>query len=113
MKKNIFIFFLCVIVVSCEIEAEPELRSIKFVSDRKIEYYFSGGTEGYGSLNASVKKLTYTNGKTVTGFSGVLYTVSGYKGTIKFDKDIPDGTIVEIDFSNSDDRYLFTCTLVK
>ena len=114
MKKLIYV---CVILLGTMLIPScidtPRLEAIRFTDDRTIEYEIefslgnpSGRDNGY---DVKLLSLTPDNGSRIYGrYSGLT------KGKLWFTKDIPDGTIVELEFlyANTDDR-AFTYSFVK
>lgn len=107
--------FVCVILasfmlMSCYFAGEPYLLSIKFVDDRTIEYEFPlvSGKDGYLEYSVRNCSITPDNGYKISYQTKVMS-----KGKVHFNKDIPDGSAVELDFYDSDGNFVLTHTFVK
>lgn len=114
LVKNKFVVINTVIIgillSSCALSISPQLLSIEFIDDRTIEYEFSFVLGGNGVDNYFVQKFSITpdNGYEITQNTFIFP-----KGKIYFNKDIPDGAIVELDFQDFDRNYVLTHTFVK
>ncbi|MDE5799341.1 MAG: hypothetical protein K2H73_10075 [Treponemataceae bacterium] len=114
MKKIIYtcVILLGVMLIPSCIDT-PKIESIRFIDDRTIEYEneFSLGVGDYGYSGYDVKLLSLNpnNGAYV---KRNMHTST--KGKIYFSKDIPDGTIVKLEFlySGKNER-AFIYTVVK
>ena len=112
--KNKFVVINTVIIgillSSCKLSISPQLLSIEFIDDRTIEYEFSFVLGGNGVDNYFVQKFSITpdNGYEITQNTFIFP-----KGKIYFNKDIPDGAVVELDFQDFDRNYVLTHTFVK
>ena len=114
LVKNKFVVINTVIIgillSSCKLSISPQLSSIEFIDDRTIEYEFSFVLGGNGVDNYFVQKFSITpdNGYEITQNTFIFP-----KGKIYFNKDIPDGAVVELDFQDFDRNYVLTHTFVK
>ena len=114
LVKNKFVVINTVIIgillSSCKLSISPQLLSIEFIDDRTIEYEFSFVLGGNGVDNYFVQKFSITpdNGYEITQNTFIFP-----KGKIYFNKDIPDGAVVELDFQDFDRNYVLTHTFVK
>ena len=112
--KNKFVVINTVIIgillSSCALSISPQLSSIEFIDDRTIEYEFSFVLGGNGVDNYFVQKFSITpdNGYEITQNTFIFP-----KGKIYFNKDIPDGAVIELDFQDFDRNYVLTHTFVK
>ena len=99
-----------ILLSSCKLSISPQLSSIEFIDDRTIEYEFSFVLGGNGVDNYFVQKFSITpdNGYEITQNTFIFP-----KGKIYFNKDIPDGAVVELDFQDFDRNYVLTHTFVK
>ena len=113
MKKHIHIIIVLGVMLISSCIDTPKIESIRFIDDRTIEYEneFSLGVGDYGYSGYDVKLLSLdpNNGAYVK-----RNVHSSTKGKIYFSKDIPDGTIVKLEFlySGKNER-AFTYTVVK
>ena len=114
MKKliHICVILLGIMLISSCIDT-PRLEAIRFIDDRTIEYeieFSLGKPSGYDNgYDVKLLLLTPDNGSRIYGrYSGPT------KGKLWFTKNIPDGTIVELEFchANTDER-AFTYAFVK
>ena len=114
LVKNKFVFINTIIVgillSSCKMSIYPDLLSIEFIDDRTIEYEFSFVLGGNGVDNYFVQKFSITPDN---GYEITQNTFTFPKGKIYFNKDIPDGAVVELDFQDFDRNYVLTHTFVK
>ena len=114
LVKNKFVVINTVIIgillSSCALSISPQLSSIEFIDDRTIEYEFSFVLGGNGVDNYFVQKFSITpdNGYEITQNTFIFP-----KGKIYFNKDIPDGAVIELDFQDFDRNYVLTHTFVK
>lgn len=111
MNKNIFVSVIVVFLLcfeSCALNEEPHLLSLRFTSDDVITFTYAG----YQDFSAYVKSMTDSSGKNVKVPDYTTGT-SGYTGKIKFKKKIDDGSVLDIDFSGEDNKYLFTARITK
>lgn len=113
MKKRLFfvsLFLLSFLLNSCVFSITPQLERIKFTDDKTIEYEFSFALGGDSSIY-SVKKFS------ITPDDGYRIKVQSYgtftKGQIRWNKDIPDGVFIELDFYDSNDNFVLTHSFVK
>lgn len=107
--------FVCVILasfmlMSCYFAGEPYLLSIKFVDDKTIEYEFPlvSGKDGYLQYKVSNFSIIPKDGYKISYQTSVMS-----KGKVYFNKDIPDGSTVKLDFYDSDENFVLTHTFVK
>ena len=111
-KKFVIIntIIIGILLSSCKLSISPQLSSIEFIDDRTIEYEFSFVLGGNGVDNYFVQKFSITpdNGYEITQNTFIFP-----KGKIYFNKDIPDGAVVELDFQDFDRNYVLTHTFVK
>ena len=111
-KKLLFVslFLLSFLLMSCIFSGKPYLLSIKFTDDKTIEYEFSFALGGDSSIY-SVKNYS------ITPNDGYRIKVQSYgiitKGQIRWNKDIPDGVLIELDFYDSNDNFILTHSFVK
>ena len=112
MKKKIlftYIFLLCLLIMGCVVSIIPQLVSIDFIDDKTIEYEFSySSKEGFNSYFIHRFGITPDD-----NYKMVKNTASGLKGEIVFNKDIPDGAKIELDFYNSDGVFILNYSFVK
>lgn len=112
-KKLLFVslFLLSFLLNSCVFSITPQLERIKFTDDKTIEYEFSFALGGDSSGIYSVKKFS------ITPDDGYRIKVQSYgtftKGQIRWNKDIPDGVFIELDFYDSNDNFILTHSFVK
>ena len=117
MKKfiHICVILLGVMLIPSCIDT-PKIESIRFIDDRTIEYEneFSlgvGWEEGRGHNGYDVKLLSLTPDNGARRASS-WHTPT--KGRLYLTKDIPDGTVVKLEFYYADtDDFAFTYTVVK
>ena len=113
MKNNfVFLYFITLIMLltSCTFSVQPFLKSIEFIDDKTIEYEFSFVIGDNASGSYSVQKFSITPDNE---YRIKYQTFSVTKGTVYFNKDIPDGAIIELDFEDSEGNYVLTHTFVK
>lgn len=112
-KKLLFVslFLLSFLLMSCIFSGKPYLLSIKFTDDKTIEYEFPFALGGDSSGSYSVKNYS------ITPNDGYRIKVQSYgtitKGQIRWNKDIPDGVFIELDFYDSNDNFILTHSFVK
>ena len=99
-----------ILLSSCELSISPQLLSIEFIDDKTIEYEFSFVIGDNASGSYSVQKFSITPDNE---YRIKYQTFSVTKGTVYFNKNIPDGVTVKLDFEDSEGNYLFTHTFVK
>ena len=113
MKNNfVFLYFITLIMLltSCTFSVQPFLKSIEFIDDKTIEYEFSFVIGDNASGSYSVQKFSITPDNE---YRIKYQTFSVTKGTVYFNKDIPDGAIIELDFEDSEGNYVLTHRFVK
>lgn len=114
MKKRIsFICFLPIVLLlaGCPFTTgKPFLVSIDFIDNKTIEYKVATSLdyEYDQSFSASLVSVTPDDGYRIK-----MNTFSLNKGQIFFNKDIPDGVQLELDFYDGDRNYVFSHTIVK
>ena len=106
----IYLIVLNILFMSCKCTFTPDLLSIGFVNDSTIEYEFSFVLGGNGVDNYFVQKFSITPDN---GYEITQNTFTFPKGKIYFNKDIPDGAVVELDFQDFDRNYVLTHRFVK
>lgn len=112
-KKLLFVslFLLSFLLMSCIFSGKPYLLSIKFTDDKTIEYEFPLVKEDEEYQTYFVKKFS------ITPDDGYRIKVQSYgtftKGQIRWNKDIPDGVFIELDFYDSNDNFILTHSFVK
>lgn len=114
MKKRLFfvsLFLLSFLLNSCVFSITPQLERIKFTDDKTIEYEFPLVKEDEEYQTYFVKKFS------ITPDDGYRIKVQSYgtftKGQIRWNKDIPDGVFIELDFYDSNDNFILTHSFVK
>ena len=113
MKKNfVLLYFITLIMLltSCTFSVQPFLKSIEFIDDKTIEYEFSFVIGDNASGSYSVQKFSITPDN---GYRIKYQTFAITKLKIYFNKDIPDGAIIELDFEDSEGNYVLTHRFVK
>ena len=113
MKNNfVLLYFITLIMLltSCTFSVQPFLKSIEFIDDKTIEYEFSFVIGDNASGSYSVQKYSITPNN---GYKIKYQTFAITKLKIYFNKDIPDGAIIELDFEDSEGNYVLTHTFVK
>lgn len=88
----------------------PQLQSVKFVNDRTIEYEF---TLALGDDYSNIYSVSRFSMKPRDKNGIKWHEGSTTKGKIHFEKDIPDGTTVNLDFYDTDETFICKHTLVK
>ena len=106
MKRKILYAIIAILLSSCDISGTPDLLSIGFIDDRTIECEFPL----FDSNSYSVQKYSITPNN---GYKIKYQTFAITKLKIYFNKDIPDGAIIELDFEDSEGNYVLTHTFVK
>ena len=114
MKKRLLfvsLFLLSFLLNSCVFSITPQLERIKFTDDKTIEYEFPLVKEDEEYQTYFVKKFS------ITPDDGYRIKVQSYgtftKGQIRWNKDIPDGVFIELDFYDSNDNFILTHSFVK
>ena len=111
-NKFVLIYFVTISILlsSCKLSISPNLLSIEFIDDKTIEYEFSFviGDNASGSYFVQKFSIIPDNEYRIK-----YQTFSVTKGTVYFNKNIPDGVTVKLDFEDSEGNYLFTHTFVK
>ena len=113
MKNNfVFLYFITLIMLltSCTFSVQPFLKSIEFIDDKTIEYEFSFVIGDNASGSYSVQKFSITPDNE---YRIKYQTFSVTKGTVYFNKNIPDGVTVILDFEDSEGNYVLTHIFVK
>lgn len=114
MKKGIIFIcniFLCILFTSCVFTfGTPELQSINFIDDKTIEYEFSFALGSDTTNLITVKNFTIIPRN---GYRIIKKTFSQPRGRIVFNKDIPDGAKIKLDFYDTDYNYICTYSFVK
>ena len=114
MKKNfVLLYFITLIMLltSCTFSVQPFLKSIEFIDDRTIEYEFAFVI----GENASARyyRVNFFSIIPYDGYEIEENTYTMLTGKVVFNKDIPDGAVVELDFQDFDRNYVLTHTFVK
>lgn len=113
--KKFFLFLyniLIVILMSCTLSDEFQIISIRFIDDKTIEYEHTA-VIGEKSGDYSVGNFAIVPDE---GYRIVSQVGSTTKKKIYFNKDIPDGAIIKLDFyegNNSDKIFVLTYSFVK
>ena len=113
MKNNfVLLYFITLIMLltSCTFSVQPFLKSIEFIDDKTIEYEFSFVIGDNASGSYSVQKFSITPDNE---YRIKYQTFSVTKGTVYFNKNIPDGVTVKLDFEDSEGNYILTHRFVK
>ena len=100
-----------ILLSSCELSISPQLLSIEFIDDRTIEYEF---TFVIGE-NASARYYR-VNSFSIIPYDGYEIEENTYTmltGKVVFNKDIPDGVSVKLEFYDSNKNYVLTHRFVK
>lgn len=113
MKKIIPLIGLvltCLLLTSCPFTwGTPCLVSIEFINDSTIEYAFPFVIgKGFDTYSVNLVSITPNDGYYIK-----LSTYSTTKGHIYFNKDIPDGVKIKLEFYDGDGKYILTHTMVK
>ena len=104
MKNNfVFLYFITLIMLltSCTFSVQPFLKSIEFIDDKTIEYEFSFVIGDNASGRYKKKKFSITPDNE---YRIKYQTFSVTKGTVYFNKNIPDGVTVKLDFEDSEGK---------
>jgi hypothetical protein len=114
MKKKFVIIntiIIGILLSSCELSISPQLLSIEFIDDRTIEYEFAFVI----GENASARyyRVNFFSIIPDDEYKIVENTYEMTNGKIVFNKDIPDGVTVKLDFEDSEGNYVLTHTFVK
>ena len=100
-----------ILLSSCKLSISPKLLSIEFVDDRTIEYEFAfvigeNASTGY-------YRVKYFSIIPDDEYKIVENTYEMTNGKIVFNKDIPDGVRVKLEFYDFDRNYILTHHFVK
>lgn len=115
LVKNKFVVINTIIVgillSSCKMSTYPDLLSIEFIDDRTIEYEFAfvigeNASTGY-------YRVKYFSIIPDDEYKIVENTYEMTNGKIVFNKDIPDGVRVKLEFYDFDRNYILTHHFVK
>ena len=114
MKKKFVIIntiIVGILLSSCKLSISPKLLSIEFVDDRTIEYEFAfvigeNASTGY-------YRVKYFSIIPDDEYKIVENTYEMTNGKIVFNKDIPDGVRVKLEFYDFDRNYILTHHFVK
>ena len=106
MKRKILYVIIAILLSSCDISGTPDLLSIGFIDDRTIECEFPL----FDSNSYSVQKYSITPNN---GYKIKYQTFAITKLKIYFNKDIPDGVRVKLEFYDFDRNYILTHHFVK
>ena len=114
MKKKFVIIntiIIGILLSSCELSISPQLLSIEFIDDRTIEYEFAlvigeNASTGY-------YRVKYFSIIPDDEYKIVENTYEMTNGKIVFNKDIPDGVTVKLEFYDFDRNYILTHHFVK
>ena len=115
LVKNKFVVINTIIIgillSSCKLSISPNLLSIEFVDDRTIEYEFAFVI----GENASARyyRVNFFSIIPYDGYEIEENTYTMLTGKVVFNKDIPDGAVVELDFQDFDRNYVLTHRFVK
>ena len=111
-NKFVLLYFITLIMLltSCTFSVQPFLKSIEFIDDKTIEYEFSFVIGDNASGSYSVQKFSITPDNE---YRIKYQTFSVTKGTVYFNKNIPDGVTVKLDFEDSEGNYVLTHIFVK
>jgi hypothetical protein len=105
------------IVCTCYVvkSTEPKLVSIKFVDDKTINYQFSWTSDGSKEKDPyyKVKSVTVTPDNNYSVKENYFIDSYHYLSKIVFDKPIPDGSTITIDFVDKDENPVCTHSFVK
>ena len=112
-NKFVLIYFVTISILlsSCKLSISPNLLSIEFVDDRTIEYEFAlvigeNASTGY-------YRVKYFSIIPDDEYKIVENTYEMTNGKIVFNKDIPDGVTVKLEFYDFDRNYILTHRFVK
>ena len=114
MKKKFVIIntiIVGILLSSCKMSIYPDLLSIEFIDDRTIEYEFAFVI----GENASARYYR-VNSFSIIPYDGYEIEENTYTmltGKVVFNKDIPDGVRVKLEFYDFDRNYVLTHTFVK
>ena len=112
-KKIVLIYFVTISILlsSCKLSISPNLLSIEFVDDRTIEYEFALVI----GENASARyyRVNFFSIIPDDGYEIEENTYTMLTGKVVFNKDIPDGVSVKLEFYDSNNNYVLTHTFVK
>ena len=100
-----------ILLSSCKMSIYPDLLSIEFIDDRTIEYEFAfvigeNASTGY-------YRVKYFSIIPDDEYKIVENTYEMTNGKIVFNKDIPDGVRVKLEFYDFDRNYILTHHFVK
>ena len=114
MKKKFVIIntiIIGILLSSCALSISPQLLSIEFIDDRTIEYEFAFVI----GENASARyyRVNFFSIIPDDGYEIEENTYTMLTGKVVFNKDIPDGVSVKLEFYDSDRNYVLTHTFVK
>lgn len=116
MSKRIlfsFVLLVSLLVPACIISGEPKLLSIRFIDDKTLEYEFARL-----QVNENTEfEISYFSITPDDGYR-ILYESGTDFGTLKrrayFNKDIPDGTKIDLTFCYSSSKeYALSYSFVK
>ena len=113
MKNKIHIYciaLLCFFPISCHFSGRTDLYSIQFPDDKTLEYQISYENDKFG-LEYYVKwfEITPSDDYWITYQSKSVFG----KHTTYFNKDIPDGSLVELHFMDEERNEVFSYSFVK
>lgn len=112
-KKFVLIYFVTISILlsSCKLSISPNLLSIEFIDDRTIEYEFAFVI----GENASARyyRVNFFSIIPYDGYEIEENTYTMLTGKVVFNKDIPDGVSVKLEFYDSDRNYVLTHRFVK
>ena len=100
-----------ILLSSCKMSIYPDLLSIEFIDDRTIEYEFAFVI----GENASARYYR-VNSFSIIPYDGYEIEENTYTmltGKVVFNKDIPDGVSVKLEFYDSNKNYVLTHRFVK
>lgn len=115
LVKNKFVVINTVIIgillSSCKLSISPQLLSIEFIDDRTIEYEFAfviGENASTGYYRVKFFSIIPDDGYEIEENTYTMLT-----GKVVFNKDIPDGVRVKLEFYDFDKNYILTHRFVK
>ena len=114
MKKKFVIIntiIVGILLSSCKMSIYPDLLSIEFIDDKTIEYEFPfviGENASTGYYRVKYFSIIPDDGYEIEENTYTMLT-----GKVVFNKDIPDGVTVKLEFYDFDRNYVLTHTFVK
>ena len=112
-NKFVLIYFVTIgiLLSSCKMSIYPALLSIEFIDDRTIEYEFAfviGENASTGYYRVKYFSIIPDDGYEIEENTYTMLT-----GKVVFNKDIPDGVTVKLEFYDFDRNYVLTHHFVK